>query len=379
MLNFNEKIVFKKFLTDNTYFFLFVSVSLSLIIWVIQAVNFLDFVSEDGHSFKIYFYYTTLNLPKIFSRVIPIIFFISLYYTIIKYEENNELKIFWLNGINKVKFLNVIIKYTILFFILQIFLSTLIVPIFQSKARMYLKTSSLDFFPSLLQEKKFIDTVEKLTIFIEKKNSLTDFENIYLKDKKNNNQSQIIYAKRGALNEKNGKRTLMLYNGKFLNTNNKKTTIFDFDATEIDLTKYATKSITHPKIQEKNTIMLLHCLNYHYNFLKKKVEYASLKCGVNIEFFGEIKQETFKRIIKPFYLFVISVIAGFLLINIKENHKYQFIKSYVFLIGIVILIISEISITYSGKSDLSSLITSSSPIILFIFLYLNLRNKLLKI
>ena len=379
MLNFNEKIIFKKFLTDTTYFFLFVSISLSLIVWVVQAVNFLDFVSEDGHSFRIYFYYTILNLPKIFSRVIPIVFFISLYYTIIKYEENNELKIFWLNGINKTKFLNVIIKYAILFFVLQIFLTALIVPIFQSKARMYLKISSLDFFPSLLQEKKFIDTVEKLTIFIEKKNSLTDFENIYLKDEISNNQSQIIYAKKGALNEKNGKRTLVLYNGKFLNTNNKKTTIFDFDTTEIDLTKYDTKSITHPKIQEKPTVMLLRCLDYHYNFMKKKIENDSLKCGANIEFFGEIKQETFKRIIKPLYLFVISVIVGFLLINIKENHKYQFIKSYVFLIGIVVLIISEISISYSGKSDLSGLITSLSPIILFIFLYINLRNKLSKI
>ena len=379
MLNFNEKIIFKKFLTDTTYFFLFVSISLSLIVWVIQAVNFLDFVSEDGHSFRIYFYYTILNLPKIFSRVMPIVFFISLYYTLIKYEENNELKIFWLNGINKTKFLNVIIKYSFLFFVLQIFLSTLIVPIFQSKARMHLKISSLDFFPSLLQEKKFIDTVSKLTIFIEKKNSLTDFENIYLKDEINNNQSQIIFAKKGTLNEKNGKRTLVLYNGKFLNTNNKKTTIFDFDATEISLDKYDTKSITHPKIQEKTTVMLLRCLDYHYNFMKKKVENASLKCGTNIEFFGEIKQEAFKRIIKPFYLFVISIIAGFLLINIKENHKYQFIKSYVFLIGIVILIISEISISYSGKSDFNSLITSLSPIILFIFLYLNLRNKLLKI
>ena len=117
----------------------------------------------------------------------------------------------------------------------------------------------------MLQEKKFIDTVEKLTIFIEKKNSLTDFENIYLKDEIDNNQSQIIFAKKGALNEKNGKRTLVLYNGKFLNTNNKKTTIFDFDATEIDLTKYDTKSITHPKIQEKTTVMLFRCLDYHYN------------------------------------------------------------------------------------------------------------------
>ena len=113
--------------------------------------------------------------------------------------------------------------------------------------------------------------------------------------------------------------------------------------------------------------------------MRKKIENASLKCGVNLEFFGEIKQETFKRIIKPFYLFVISIIVSFLLINTKENNKYQFIKSSVFLIGVTILIISEISISYSGKSNLTGLITSLSPIILFIFLYLNLRNKLLKI
>ena len=215
MINFNEKIVFKKFLTDCTYFFLFVSISLSLIVWVIQAVNFLDFVSEDGHSFKIYFYYTILNLPKIFSRIIPIVFFISLYYTLIQYEENNELKIFWLNGIDKKKFVNVIIKYSILFFVLQIFLSALIIPIFQNKARTYLKNSSLDFFPSLLQEKKFIDTVSKLTIFIEKKHSLTDFENIFLKDEININQSQVIYAKKGSLYDNNGTRTLILFDGKF--------------------------------------------------------------------------------------------------------------------------------------------------------------------
>ena len=40
----------------------------------------------------------------------------------------------------------------------------------------------MDFFPSLMQEKKFIDTVDKLTIFIQNKNSSEEFENIFLKD-----------------------------------------------------------------------------------------------------------------------------------------------------------------------------------------------------
>jgi len=51
-----KKLIFKKFLKDLTGFLLLVSLSIGLIVWVIQAVNFLDFVSEDGHSFKVYFF-----------------------------------------------------------------------------------------------------------------------------------------------------------------------------------------------------------------------------------------------------------------------------------------------------------------------------------
>ena len=70
---------------------------------------------------------------------------------------------------------------TFLFFIFQIFLSSLLSPVLQDKARSFLKTSNMDFFPSLMQEKKFIDTVDKLTIFIENKSSAEEFENIFLR------------------------------------------------------------------------------------------------------------------------------------------------------------------------------------------------------
>ena len=73
-----KKLIFKKFSKDLIQFFLLVSLSISLIIWVIQAVNYLDFVTEDGHSFKIYFLYTLLSLPKIFSKILPFIYFLSI-------------------------------------------------------------------------------------------------------------------------------------------------------------------------------------------------------------------------------------------------------------------------------------------------------------
>ena len=63
-----KKLIFKKFAKDVFQFFLLVSLSISLIVWVIQAVNFLDIITEDGHGFKVYFLYTLFNFPKIFSK-----------------------------------------------------------------------------------------------------------------------------------------------------------------------------------------------------------------------------------------------------------------------------------------------------------------------
>ena len=74
MIEFNKKLIFRKFFLDNTYFFITALASLSIIVWVIQAVNFLDFVTEDGHGLGVYFKYTLLNLPKIISRLMPFIF-----------------------------------------------------------------------------------------------------------------------------------------------------------------------------------------------------------------------------------------------------------------------------------------------------------------
>ena len=70
-----NKLLYRKLSFDIINFFLAASLSITLIIWVIQAVNFLDIVSEDGHSLKVYFAYSILSLPKIFSRIFNIYFF----------------------------------------------------------------------------------------------------------------------------------------------------------------------------------------------------------------------------------------------------------------------------------------------------------------
>ena len=59
--------------------------------------------------------------------------------------------------------------YSIFFLVFQIILTTYIVPKTQDKARSYIRASTMDFFPKLIKEKKFIDAIANLTIYIEEK------------------------------------------------------------------------------------------------------------------------------------------------------------------------------------------------------------------
>ena len=110
-----NKLIFRKFSGDIFKFFLLSSFCIAFIIWIIQAVNLLDLVSYDGHSLKVYMYYASLNLPKIFSKLMIFTYFLTLFVILSRYEENNEILVFWTNGIKKITFINFIGRFSLIF------------------------------------------------------------------------------------------------------------------------------------------------------------------------------------------------------------------------------------------------------------------------
>ena len=70
-----KKLIFRNIFKDISTLFIIISLALTLIVWVIQAVNYLDIVSEDGHNFAVYFKFSLLSLPKIFNKLMLFVFF----------------------------------------------------------------------------------------------------------------------------------------------------------------------------------------------------------------------------------------------------------------------------------------------------------------
>ena len=372
-----KKIIFNKLQKEIFLFFLVSSIALTLIIWVIQAVNYLDIVTEDGHSFKVYFLFTLLSLPKIFSQSLPFVFFLSVFYIVSDYEDKNQLLIYWSYGVNKLQVINQIVQLSLIFVIFQIIFSTIAVPYTQDKSRSYIRSSNLDFFPNLIKPKKFIDTVKGLTIFIDEKNEDGSFNKILLKDETNRNNVQIIIAEKGNIVLKDDKKTLQLNNGEILKVNkNNKTTSFNFRTTQFNLENYSSKTTKTPKVQEIATIDLIKCFDFLKKNLNTSVVIRSLNCNSN--FLKNIYQELFKRMYLPVYIALIGLIASLILLKSKNTQGYFSFKIKIFLTGIFFIILSDILLNYTGNKIINNLIYIVIPVFSFLIIYQILFLKLRK-
>ena len=365
-----KKIIFRKLLLDCITFFFLALFGISLIIWVFQAVNFLDIMIEDGRNYNVYFNYTLLNFPKIISRILPFALFISFSYTFIKYEANNELIIFWNHGINKISIVNFFFWISILIMLVQILLMTFIVPKSQEMARSKLRSSNVDYFEGLIKPKKFNDTIKGLTIFAEDKNEKGELKNIYIKKNNYEKGFQITFAKKGVFETKGNKKVLVLYDGQTLNQNNNKVTNFDFSKSDFGLGNMDSHLVTHKKMQEQSTISLIRCVKSIF----EKKNYSIINCNQGNP--RNIYKTIFKRLINPFYLPALILISLLFVLTSKENLQYTKHKYLIFLFGLVLIILSESSLGYISNNLQKNILILILPIILTLLVYIIFAHKL---
>jgi len=375
-----KKLIFKNFIKSTASSFLLILLSLSVIVWVMQAVNYLDFVSEDGHGFKVYFLFTLFNFPKIISGLFVFCFFISAFLTIVNFESRNELSIFWNFGISKIDFIKNLIKFSLFISFILILLTSIINPLSLSTARSFIKSSNIDFFPSLIKEKKFIDTVSNLTIYIDEQSSdKRIFKNILIKDESNiGEKNQIITAKKGYIVNNKESTYLALEDGEIFSVSSENNfSNLKFESFEFNMSKFSSKSTIIPKIQEANTFSLIKCflnINYNKNYL---INRSDIKCTKDSP--TPIVEEILQRFIIPIYIPILCLISCFLIILNRDMKYYNLFRSSIFIIGFMIIFFSELIIKYSLNNIFHNLIFIAIPIIIYFLIYHNLRvmiNKL---
>ena len=373
-----NKLIFKKILFDYLIFFTIALVSASVIVWVFQAVNYLDIMVEDGRSYFTYVNYSLLNLPKIVSKLFPFILFFSFFYVLIKYENNNELLIFWNFGIHKFELIKFFFYFSFLLAVVQVFLTSLIVPNTLKYSRDLMKDSNLNLFEGFIKPKKFNDTIKGLTIYSENEDENRILSNIYIKKDTGDDSYQITYAKNGKL-KVGFNNVLELYMGETINNINGKISKFKFDRSDFGLNNLETNVLEYNKLQETQSLVLFSCLNILFkkniDFLKN-INLSDSSHNCSNENLGNIYKELYKRFIIPLYIPILILVTLILIFKSKEYKFYSRIKIIIFLSNFFIIIFSETSLKFIDSDYTKNYLLIVMPLIIILMLISNFIYQL---
>ena len=364
--------IYKHFFIGLSRYFFLVLFTFTIIVWAVQAVNFLDLIVEDGHGVSVYLNYSLLIIPKILTKFIPLSFLIALFLTILKFESENEFLILWTSGMNKMKVVNFFFKVSIMVTILQLIFASLINPKFLNHSRSLIKSSNLDYVSTMVKSKQFNDTIEGLTIYVEEKNENGILKNIFIRDdghvlksleNSKNSNNVTIFAKEGKIEQGLNGNYLVLRNGTIQKENKENEIVsINFIKTNMQLEGLQTKSIIMPKIQETSSKILINCIT------SDEIKNEILNCpqtDSKIDTLAELN----RRFGMPLYIPGISLILSFLLISRKEQKSNSLYKYFYFGLSFVILITAEILVRYSGKSYFYSYLYYSLPLMCVPFFY----------
>ena len=262
-----KKVLFRKLLSDYLSFLILSLICTSIVIWVFQAVNYLDIMIEDGRDYLVYIKFTLLNFPKIVGKIFPFVLFFTVFYVTTKYESRNELIIFWNFGVHKLQIINFILKISIFLFLSQVILTSVIIPSSQDMARSFLRSSTVNFFGNFIKPQKFNDTIKGVTIYSEKKDEEGNLYNLYLKKEIENDEFQITYAKKGSFKQIGKIPILVLYEGNTITSKDN------------DITNISSLNLTFPyKILKLTQLHIKKLKNYPLkNFLSVSKIFINLK------------------------------------------------------------------------------------------------------
>ena len=355
--------IYRNFFIEIIKTFFVILFGLSLIALTVRSVSFLDLIVENGYPVNTYFKYSLLNLFGIAPKFIPLSFLISLSIFIIKHIQDSEFVILWTSGVQKIRIINLFFMISVFISIFYLILSTVLTPIALNKSRKLLSQEQFNSFLPTVKTQQFSDSFKGFTFLVEKKIN-NELKNIFLHDKGSNlkglssnekkSTSTTIIASSGIVE----KRKMFLFNGQIISSKNEsdENEIIKFDQLNIDLSNLTTTTIKKPKLQETSTMKLINCIVKNDN--------RSEICKDDVK--KEILPTLNRRIVLPLYIPVLSLVCSLMLIKTKSKFLN---KISIFIYSFLLLIVTEMTVRYTGINYPTRVLFITSPFFLFTLIY----------
>ena len=112
---------------------------------------------------------------------------------------------------------------------------------------------------------------------------------------------------------------------------------------------------------------------YKHNEFYKDRNLDCNKSTINI-----VNEEIYKRLIVPFYVLIVSVIAGSLIMRSENQNNFNFFKIAIFCFGVLFIILSQALSQYSGIINMKNMGIILFPFLTSFIFFILLQYKLNK-
>tara|TARA_B110000003_G_scaffold104319_1_gene106572 strand:+ start:244 stop:1362 length:1119 start_codon:yes stop_codon:yes gene_type:complete len=344
--------------------FVFFLVLFTSIFWINRAIRLFDQLISGGHSSSILFEIAILSLPSTTTIVFPIACFTAVIFVTNRLKNDAELIILQSSGLSPWRMAR---PYFIFGFFCMLGLGFFTIVVVPSSAKiLYERQIELNASVSakLLKEGKFIHPLKGVTFYIKGIENDGTLLNVFLHDRRNQDETLTYSATRAFLAKNADKTVLYMENGliQIIDSSTKELSTTEFKSINIDLSD---------AIEEKtnDAIYLSHVpTSLLINDMKKVAKLTKASRG-------SAGLELHTRFHRPVFCFV-AAILGFSCLLIGNYSKFSFSKQ----IGLALFVIALIKIieSYTSKVSLDNfllwpLIYSPSLIgIIFSILFLNI-------
>ncbi len=221
---------------------LLITVSLTSIVWLLQALRFIDFIVNQGVSIMLFLKLTTLLIPLLVLTILPPAFFCAILFTYSKLKGDSELVVMQAMGLDKwnltIPALRVGFWLTIIAYGMALYIQPISMSAFR-EMQVFLRNNYVSI---LLQEGVFSSPVDGLTVFIRERHDDGTLKGILVHDSRKEGSAITMMADQGMLVQTPSGPRFLLEHGNRQEMKKGKLSLLNYDSYTLDISLYTDDS-----------------------------------------------------------------------------------------------------------------------------------------
>lgn len=217
---------------------LLVAISLTSIVWLTQALRYIDFIVNQGVSIGLFVKLTLLLVPTLLLTILPPAYFCAIIFVYNKMKVDSELVVMQSMGLDKWKLTRPALRVGVLFTLVAYFISLYLQPLSMHGFRELQSFLRNNYVSILLQEGVFSSPVDGLTVFIRERHDDGTLKGILVQDSRKAGNEITMMANQGMLVQTPTGPRFLLEKGNRQEMKDGKLSLLYYDSYTLDISLY---------------------------------------------------------------------------------------------------------------------------------------------